>query len=539
MRTSGGAIFLAVLFAGIACSKSAARMPPPEGASARAHFAGDKTEDEVAAKPPETEADDAALAKAIDKRICRKRGCCVTGIEDAGTDRKGRSLVVATIDAGFGGVANCLVPPVVEPAPFGSGALDKEPCPIKPPAQTAAAEDSSGEADGEGDDESTGEDRDPEREDCRPYEHHLIVHSKGKIRARQLLSEACNDGYGASGVGEDEVSVDREAKTFTHSRAGGSAWRWDKSITVGLDPLRVVSESGSTFWTMDEDATSESGSWDWDDFKGESTWSAPDCAERYKQAQAAKKRDPNLGNDELGASLSRAAIVIPRVQLPAAFVEAGWRTIGLGGCAAFVDGNKDGYAVFGGEGRASDATMRVVVSKEGVLFVELTDDRWTRGGKSWVKEDHIELWMTPPGLASHQTECGDGPPDPAARDASLQWGIRISDGRVFPAFGSPEPLAGVEVVRSGAAARAKIPVGDWLKRDSDASSLTVVYSDSDDGLRQKRLIATSRVERGKSDSLGGLRDIAPGDATCVAKGKALRVVRAPLVAKPSEAVADP
>ena len=69
---------------------------------------------------------------------------------------------------------------------------------------------------------------------------------------------------------------------------------------------------------------------------------------------------------------------------------------------------------------------------------------------------------------------------------------------MFPGFGSPEPLAGVEVVRAGGTARARIPVGDWLKQEAELSSITVVYSDSDDGLRQKRLIATSRSRAGRS-----------------------------------------
>ena len=479
--------------------------------------------------------EDLALAKAIDRKICRKRGCCVSAIQDAGTDRKGRSLVVATIDAGSGGVASCLVPPPIEPEPFGSEVLDKEPSPLKAQtaAEPAADETGSEEDDGEASaSQESGGDEDGERDDCRPYEYYLVVHTKGKIRSRQLLSEACNNGYGAAGVGEDDVSVDKEARTFTRAQSGGSAWRWDNSVTVGLDPLRIVSITDGSFWTMDEDATTKSADWNHDTFEGNERWMIPDCAGRRKQDEAAK-RDAGVRRDEFPSSKTFNALIVPRVQLPAAYVQDGWRSIGLGNCGAFVDGDKRGFAIYGGKGRAADASMRAVVSKEGVLFVEISDDRWTSNGKTWVKEDHIELWVAPARLTMTEALC-DGPLPP---DPSKQWGIRISDGQVFAGFGSPEPLAGVEVVRAGGTARARIPLGDWLQGQDEATPLTIVYSDSDDGVHQKRLIATSEVERGQELSLGHVRDVDPGHATCVLKGKALRINRPALAIKRGEGIA--
>ena len=109
--------------------------------------------------------------------------------------------------------------------------------------------------------------------------------------------------------------------------------------------------------------------------------------------------------------------------------------------------------------------------------------------------------------------------------------------RCSPGFGSPDPLAGVEVVRAGGTARARIPLGDWLQGQDEATPLTIVYSDSDDGLRQKRLIATSTIERGQELSLGHVRDVDPGHATCVLKGKALRINRPALAIKRGEAIA--
>ena len=106
------------------------------------------------------------------------------------------------------------------------------------------------------------------------------MHTKGKIRARQLLTEACNNGYGAAGVGEDDVSVDADTKTFTRRQSGGSNWRWEETTTLGLDPFRVVSNGKSTFWVLDEDGTSESWDLNYDTLQGKETWSVPDCERR-------------------------------------------------------------------------------------------------------------------------------------------------------------------------------------------------------------------------------------------------------------------
>jgi hypothetical protein len=544
-RRAGGALIAILLApalaAGVSCGKDARPRPAAERATAEERAApdtlvrGQRAEDEGRLPPPEAGGENLALAKAIDRKVCRKRGCCVSAIEDAGTDRKGRSLVVATIDAGYGGAASCLVPPPIEPEPFGNGALDKEPSPIEPRAQAQTASDEGGadQSDEAGDDAEPAE-HDPSQDDCRPYEYHLIVHSRGKIKARQLLSQQCNNGYGAAGVGEDEVSVDKEARTFTHKQSGGSAWRWDKSVEVGLDPLRIVGIDESSFWTMDEDGTFKSADWNHDTFEGKEMSSFPDCEGRRKQ-QEAMKRDAAASSDDVAASKASNALIVPRAQLPPAFVASGWRSIGLGDCGAFVDGNEHGFAVYGGKGGAADASFRAVVSKDGVLFVEIDDDHWTSAGKSWVKEDHLELWIAPSGTPPVETICDE----PQAADPSLQWGIRISDGQVFPAFGSPAPLAGVEVVRSGRQARARIPIADWLKGEDDATALTVVYSDSDDGLHQKRLIATSQLERGHMLSLGHVRDVDPGHATCVIKGKTLQIHRPPFATSPNEAIADP
>lgn len=44
--------------------------------------------------------------------------------------------------------------------------------------------------------------------------------------APRLILQLCNDGYGAAGVGEDEVTI--ADNRFVHRQYGGSASRWDE-----------------------------------------------------------------------------------------------------------------------------------------------------------------------------------------------------------------------------------------------------------------------------------------------------------------------
>src|SRR4029078_552161 len=94
VRAAVGAAVVSALLA-VSCGKAA----PGEKAAARPAIAGEKSEDEGSAPRPTEEAEDLALANALDRKICRKRDCCVSGIEDAGTDRKGRSTGGGTISA--------------------------------------------------------------------------------------------------------------------------------------------------------------------------------------------------------------------------------------------------------------------------------------------------------------------------------------------------------------------------------------------------------------------------------------------------------
>jgi hypothetical protein len=145
--------------------------------------------------------------------------------------------------------------------------------------------------------------------------------------------------------------------------------------------------------------------------------------------------------------------------------------------------------------------MRVVMSSGGVLFVEIVDDHLVPAAKSWVKADHLELWRAV-GEPYHPSGCFQ--PDPNGK--ALQWGIGL-DGRVYKAHGEPAASPTVHAARTEKGARFRIVLPD------EGKGLTVVYSDSDDGARQKRLIATSNLQFGLPWTIGGVTPIGKNRAT--------------------------
>ncbi len=334
--------------------------------------------------------------------------------------------------------------------------------------------------------ERTDDWKQPSLDGCAPYELWL-VEGKGRALSTRLLLSLCNDGYGASGVGDDSVSVG--TNRLSYGQSGGSAWRWSRGYVLQLSPLEILEESWNGYWNIGSNF--EDGKWSWRRHEGQGTWYSPRC-----QADGTPPSDEDAPID--GHPDAQAFALIPDVRLPKALAGTGWRSTPLGSCALSIDASgKGGFVTHGRPGAPSDASMKVL-SSEGTLYVEITDDRWVRG-KSWLYDDHVELWLS---------EIG-GYGEPCVGTRAKQWGIRIADGAVFAASGAPKKAPNVETQFDPGqrTARLKITLPAGYGR------MTVVYSDSDDGKRQERLIATSALRR-RSELLG--RVFALGDkAQCV------------------------
>ncbi len=414
-----------------------------------------------------------AAAAGLKAAVCGKRRPCeVFRVRDAGVDSQGRPLRIVTADLG-----------VARPDP------GERPPPRNSPGSIESTDDSD-TTDGP---ESFGQ-------GCHRYEFWVTVGG-----APQLLYESCNDGYGAAMVGRDGIQVrDREV---TVSRGGGSNWRWESQWRVGLDPVHVKTDVGVASFAGGG-GHYEEDHWSWEDFRGTVEWGGPVC-----DPDGSPPAFDDSTGEEKGDTRRMFYVPIPQVKVEPEFDRGGWRTTHLAGCAAYVDATGvGGYVTFGPPGSADDASIAAVASSDGALFLEIHDDHWTGPSARWVADDHVELW-TAAEQRSYMDAClprdDDAPPK--------QWAIRAADGRVFPGFGNPSPAAlSVERVAADGAVRMRVVL------PHDAQAIAVVYSDGDDGARQKRLIATSALKFGDRVTLGALRKVSPDEAVCVAREGALR-----------------
>ncbi|MCB9678024.1 MAG: hypothetical protein H6737_23190 [Alphaproteobacteria bacterium] len=305
---------------------------------------------------------------------------------------------------------------------------------------------------------------------------HAYVWKPEKGPERSIVT-LCNDGYGASGVGSDDVSV--EDGVFSHSQYGGSAWRWSQGRSLQLEPPRMLSESSmSMFMGM----VGTDRTWSWKDFAGTYSENVDRC-----------------GSEEPETVEARLVPSLPAIE------GWDWKKTGLGACAARIDAAIGPFAHGSSEGKAEDAGLSVARIGDD-LYVEVRDDTWVKKAASWVKADHVELWLRPEALPYQ--EC-------VTKHPAVQWGIGL-DGTVYPAHGEPKPVK-AEVVEVEGGVRLRI--SGLPKFDG----LAVVYSDSDDGKTQERLIATSPVRFGHGETLAPTEAIAPDKAVCIVGEKGLVV----------------
>lgn len=443
-----------------------------------------------AGSPPIDAADERAVraavaktARAIERVLCAEAPCCVTGLDEMGADHKGQELFVAELD----GKGECLAP-----------------------HRRAAAGAETPDKDGDNVDQP-----------CKPAQFHLVARKGGRVRDVAWLAESCNIPADFPEAG-DSIEVDREKKLVSRSSGGGAAIWWGASVTVGLDPLRLVRIQKDTFDRTDHDNTTDE-SWDWDAFAGTSQWGALDCKAMARTGTEGRRADaeaPAKDEQQNPARLDIHAVRIPSVDLPAAFLAGAWRTVSLGACSASFD-----YSIYGAGDSDDQADIRArAVVGGNTLFVEVWDDRFVGPGKNWVKDDHLELWLGHVDL--NDQSCDTEKPQIA------QWGIRVADGAVFSAFASPKPLVGVERVLAKHGARFKIP----LPADG-GDRMTVVYSNGD-GRRQTHVIATSELHFGDPATLGETFVVEATHAVCVVKGGALETKRVPLKPSTSAALMD-
>ncbi|OJH39382.1 hypothetical protein [Cystobacter ferrugineus] len=332
-------------------------------------------------------------------------------------------------------------------------------------------------------------------------------------RPAQLLLSVCDSPRGDAG---DEPPVEVLDNLFTYTQEGDRRdVHWIRHRRLRLSPLRMASQDEQTVRrsTGSDERAEEETTWNFETRSGHAV-----------RAPAACASGP--------ASPEREVPYFLEARVDPAFLEGGWKQAGLGtkdgGCHLAGGVVTLGANAYKGPG---DASLEAVLLQDDTLLLEVRDDVWTGPSDTWLNDDHVEVWLSPqPPLTI--SSCGK----PTAAQKPVQWGIRLSDGRVFPGFGPPKQTLQVESAwapdRRARLLKVKLP--------PDFEGITAVYSDSDTGKKQEKMIATSRVKFGRPETLNPLSPTSPDDARCAVKDGQLSLVPAPeLQLPPGQAVLPP
>ncbi|QEX23594.1 hypothetical protein FRZ61_35320 [Hypericibacter adhaerens] len=418
--------------------------------------------------------------------LCGTRASCrIAKTTDAGTDEGGRALAVVELHLGL---------------------ADK---PAEAPEEGCSSDPDSEAKDG-------------------GVEYWLIRAGDAPTRLMAL----CNDGYGAAGVGEDEVTVGNNR--LIHVQSGGSAWRWDASLTYSLSPFRELHERDCSYNTL----TPDSGTLldlDLHRLQARSlAWRS--AAASSGDAGASTDEEGEMGCPDWPASLDEAFVAQPTADSVAAYVvpaplgsaaDPVAQGTALGNCALSLstDGSR-GFLVFGkpADSTADAAEIRVIAQGYNELLLQLYDPTAVAAleaakGKSWVQAPHVEIWTA---VQSAAADDSDAPP---ALDF-LQFGIGL-DGKVYPGAGKPADLPAVE--RWSATDEQDRPVQvmrlHWEDQWAFLSGVGIVYSQSLNG-KQARLVATTGIVKNRPLFLPTIwthepEDSGQGGAHCAVENRRL------------------
>jgi hypothetical protein len=299
-----------------------------------------------------------------------------------------------------------------------------------------------------------------------------------------LLVALCNDGYGAAGVGYDEVHI--APNRFTHMQDGGSNDRWENIDTISLSPQHTLRSEFCGFRGTEPNY---------------GVYGVIDVAHMAANELAIDDTIEINDNDDPCTRLKKrigkpighgylGGIAVPFASTDTGSINGNAlpeNGTTLGSCASVwkLDG-KSGNLVFGKADPARQAELRFVGDFQD-LVVQIYDPRRDHGApQSWVNTDHLELWTTTvEGFSSHV--------DPKA---AMQIGIDL-DGEIHTGLGKPV-LPTVE--RWEATDEQNRPVIvlklHWPSQDELAAGLGIAYSQAEAG-RQERIFATTQIVKNR------------------------------------------
>lgn len=327
------------------------------------------------------------------------------------------------------------------------------------------------------------------------------------------LLKFCNDGYGAADVGEDKVTVGPDR--LVHWRAGGSAWRWESTVTYTLAPWRAAGEEDCSYNDLSADngtltdidyltlrarsIAKESGhqSGDADDSVGCPAW----------PAGALSHFTPQPGPGVLGAY----DVLVPNIIGPnpsggdTPKIPAG---TAIGGCGtAMSSAGANGFVVFGKPAPAEKAAqIRVLALSMSSLLIQVFDPLAGSGGgaapHSWIDLPHVEIWT------SHDTDSARTrlPPGKLSQLAvDLSGNLHAGVGRQ----GAPPTVAHWQA-RDADNRPVTVMLLTWADDTQLLGGVGVVYSQAEHG-RQARLVANTGIVNNRPLYLPDIVSLPNGD----------------------------
>lgn len=339
----------------------------------------------------------------------------------------------------------------------------------------------------------------------------------------RLMLALCNDGYGASGVGDDEVEIGDNR--LVHRQAGGSAWRWDVTRTLRLVPPATLAERrcsyhvggpdiGATtdidFTTLTVRSVAKDSAAKWRDDDGPG---CPDWPARRFAPQPAPRLVAGYNLVRLAPAGDGAATAVPRGTT-------------LGSCAlTLTTDGEHGFLVFGkpAGSAAAAAEIKAIAESDRSLVIQVFDPARPAAPAappaSWIHLPHLELWLAPGG------DVGASRPDPER----LQQIVIDLDGKAYGATDRAVLLPAVERWNARDAAGRPVTVLrlTWPDDEPLMGGVGLVYSQPEAG-KQARLVATMGIVRNRPLYLPPLvalpgSDDGPAPPRCVLRDGRLTV----------------
>ena len=240
----------------------------------------------------------------------------------------------------------------------------------------------------------------------------------------RLLLSLCNDGYGAAGVGYDEVHI--APNRFTHMQDGGSNDRWENIDTISLSPQHTLRSEFCGFRATEPNY----GVYGVIDVPhmAASELAIDDTIELNDNDDACTRLKKRIGKPIEHGYLG--GIAVPFASTDTGSVNANAlpeKGTTLGSCASVwkLDG-KSRNLVYGKADPARQVEIRFVGDFQNLVVQSTTCAGITARRRPWVNADHLELWTTTvEGFSSRV--------DPKA---AMQIGIDL-DGQVHAGLGKP------------------------------------------------------------------------------------------------------